>query len=434
MFKRLFFALLILTGVLSPVYGQSGLNKIPGGTVYHTTIRDSTLKFDHANYSVFIPDSIQEIRGIFIHQHGCTMEGRGASTAYDIQYQAFARKWHLAILGPDLYPKTNSNCWDWRNPEEGSGPALLAGLDSIAQLSNHPELKIAPWLLWGHSGGGYWVLAMINAYPDRIIAAVCYSPAFDPHFPYPEAASKIPVIIRHAGSRDFNSVRANCWGTALHTFSILRNMDGPVSIAYTPRQNHNLSYIRYIAIPFFESVLAQRLQLNGSKVLNDMDQKKAWLCDTTTNANVQVYKASSFTGDKHSMSWLPDSACAVKFKEYITTGSVQDNTAPLAPENLKIVKGKDSLTLSWTADADLESGIGHFNIYINNQLFARYPSTGDFQTFKTNGDDAVPVIPPVMTYMISGFSENRIDTIAITTVNRFEIESPKTKLFISNLP
>ncbi len=429
-----YFTLLIVAWTTAK--GQTTSQVVPGGKVYQTTVVNGAYKFDHADYSVFIPDGIREIRGVFIHQHGCGMQGHGAATAYDIQYQAFAKKWHLAVIGPDLYPKPGSpRCTDsWIHPvEDGSGPALLAGLDRIASFSKHPELTTVPWLLWGHSGGGYWVLAMMNTYPDRILAAVCYSPAFDPLFPYSKAATDIPVMIRHAGPGDFNNPGVNCWGTALHTFSILRNMGGLASIAYTSGQGHNLSYIRYMAIPFFESVLARRLPLNGSMELKKMDQSKAWLCDTTTTGTVQIYKASTFTGDKRAMSWLPDSTCAVKFMEYITTNTVKDITPPFSPENLKLVESGDTvMELSWQAGADIESGIRCFNIYRNDKHFARYPSTGDFQSFNTNGDDAVPVNPPPMSYRFPADGINGNDTIAITTVNRFYLESSKTKIVWNN--
>ena len=305
---------IVLILKLVPLNGQTLSYNVTEGKIYKTTIRNDTYKFDHAKYSVFIPDNVCQIKGIFIHQHGCTMEGHGESTAYDLQYQAFATKWGLAIIGPDIYSSGKSNCRDWINPEEGSGPALIAALDSIALVSGHPEIAVAPWLLWGHSGGGYWTLAMINDYPDRIIAAVCYSPAFDPQFSYPSQVAKIPVLIRHAEPGDFNDPGVNCWGTALHTFSKFRAMDGLASIAYNVGQNHNFTYLRYIAIPFFESALAQRLSVNSSEGLKEMDQTKAWLCDTTTTGTVQVYKASTFAGNKCAMSWLPDSVCAAKFK------------------------------------------------------------------------------------------------------------------------
>jgi hypothetical protein len=426
--KRLY-TYLILTIALLPATGQTVYHKVPGGVIYQTTIYNKSYQFDHAKYTIFIPDGIEKISGVFIHQHGCTMQGHGEATAYDLQYQAFARKWSLALVGPDLYPHTKKECEEWRNSEDGSLSSLLAGLFNIAQYSNHPELSTAPWLLWGHSGGGYWVLSMIKSSPKRIIAAVCYSPAFDPNFDYPQEAAKIPILIRHAGATDDNYPGDDCWKTALHSFSQLRKMDGLVSLAYNAGQNHNFTYLRYITIPFFESVLAQRIHLTKSGELNEMDQTKSWLCDTTATGIVHVYKASTFTGNPRGMSWLPDSACAVKFKEYISTGIVKDITPPVAPIKLKLTsKGDSAVELSWEAKADIESGIGHFNIYRNGLLIARYPSEGDFQSFDTNGDDAVPINPSPMVFRIPIIDIRKTNPIAITTVNRFNLESPKAKI------
>ncbi len=69
------------------------------------------------------------------------------------------------------------------------------------QCQDTIELTPVPWLLWGHSGGGYWTLSMIQAYPERILAAFCYSPAWEiPNGKFPETVKDIPVFIRHAGS------------------------------------------------------------------------------------------------------------------------------------------------------------------------------------------------------------------------------------------
>lgn len=415
-------AALFITGSLSLSSAFAAI-EVPGGKIYQTTIRDTGYKFDHAAYSVFIPESATVIRGVFIHQHGCTMEGTGYPTAYDLQYQAFAKKWGLAIVGPDLYPKLGGNCDQWRNPEDGSGPALLAALDSTARFSGHAELKTAKWLLWGHSGGGYWVLAMIKGYSDRLLAAVAYSPAFDPTWTYPAAVSKLPILIRHAGSADFNDGVINCWGTALHTFTKLRGMNGYVSIAYTPGQNHNLSYLRYMAIPFYESVLAQRLPNPGSTSIKDMDTTKAWLGDTATH---QVFKLSGFNGNKLAMSWLPDSNSAAKWSEYVTTSTVADKTPPPAPTHAAISTiSTTSIALSWKANGDIESGIKYFNIYQNNKFLKRFPAAIDFQTFNTNGDDCSPVTPPALICSVAALTAGKIDTFAISTVNKFSLESPK---------
>src|SRR3546814_18359906 len=105
---------------------------------------------------------------------------------------------------------------------------------------------------------------MMKTYPKRIMAAFCYSPAFDPSWDYSEDALKIPVMIRHAGANDSNSPYGKCWETALNTFHTLRSEGGLASIAFTPFQNHNYSFVRYMALPFYESVLAKRLPTGQS--------------------------------------------------------------------------------------------------------------------------------------------------------------------------
>lgn len=390
-----------------------GVTLVPGGKVYAVTIANPAYKFNHACYSLFIPDGVTKIQGIFIHQHGCTMEGTGHQAAYDIQYQAFAKKWNLAIIGPDIYPTADGGCREWIDPENGSGSALFAAIDSFSQLSNHSELKMSPWLLWGHSGGGYWVLAMLKAYPERILAVASYSAAFDPNWDFPAQAAKVPVLLRHAGSGDINNDEVKCWLTSAHIFTTLRKMDGNVTIAHNLNQNHNFSYIRYMAIPFYEAVLDQRLPKKGSIKMRDMNPLKAWLGDTITN---KTYKSSTYVGNKQKMCWLPDSITAAKWSEYVTTGTVSDKTPPPSPHSVKIIDGK----IIWEADADIESGIKCFNIYKNSRLLGQL----NYQSFDTNGDNCIPVILPKMEYQLGITPEESISTYAVSAINHFNLESP----------
>jgi len=411
----IFFAFCLSVLSTNKVLGETVV--VPGGKVYSISLKNPAYKFDHANYSIFIPDGATTIRGIFIHQHGCTMEGTGFPTAYDIQYQEFAKKWNLAILGPDIFPKTGGGCAQWINPEDGSGSALLTALDRFAEQSGHNELATAPWLLWGHSGGGYWVLAMTKTYPERILATFAYSPAFDPDFTYPALAEKIPVMIRHAGAADYNAAGVDCWGTAIHTFSKLRNVNGLVSIAYNKGQNHNLSYTRYMAIPFFESVLAQRLPAKGDTKLRDMDFTRSWLGDTLTN---KIFKLSTYPGNKISLCWLPDSVSAKKWSEYVTSGTIADTTPPSAPYSAEISDvDTTSPILSWKSDVDYESGIKYFKILKNNIAFKNV----NYQTFNTNGDNCFPTILPKMDCPIMRISGEKNITYTIISVNNFDLES-----------
>ncbi|SDD83340.1 alpha/beta hydrolase [Niabella drilacis] len=419
-----------LCGLLMPLSARAQKNTAPGyqvrqvanGKVYIITQTDAHYTFDSARYAVFIPDSVSGLQGIFVHQHGCTMEGRGIATAFDLQYQAFAKKWNLAIVGPDLY-SAKGNCHDWRNPGSGSGPALIKALAAIGKASGHKELAALPWLLWGHSGGGYWALSMLREYPKRILAVFGYSPAFEPGA-YPPAALEVPVMMRHAGPAG----DACCWQTSIREFGKLRSRGGYASIACTPYQSHNYSYVRYIAIPFYEAVLRQRLPSApgaGYAAMRPADRSQAWLGDTVS---YNIYPAQRFPGNKRNAAWFPDSATAAKWREYVITGTVIDHTPPPAPNHVRGVQVQgDAIMLSWQADADIESGISHFNIYRNDQLIGRFPETGTCQNFDTNGDDAYPRELPALQIGIphSGASSS---TISVSTVNLFGLESARTVL------
>lgn len=421
---------LLIAASLVPVSIFAGISaepdysvqKLTNGTVYTITQKNSSYTFDSARYTIFIPGDITQLQGVFVHQHGCTMEGRGSATAYDVQYQSFAKKWKLAVVGTDLY-SAKGNCHDWRNAASGSGDALIRTLQEIGKVSGHPEMANAPWLLWGHSGGGYWALSMLQAYPERILSIFGYSPAFEPGA-YPKAALKVPVMMRHAGPIG----DACCWQTSIKEFHKLRAAGGYASIAYTPHQNHNFSYVRYIAIPFFEAVMKQRLP-HGAKAgyaaMRNMDSTKAWLGDTTS---YNIYKAGAYPGNRLSAAWFPDSLTAAKWREYVVSETVIDRTPPPAPYDLQLKRRHNvTVEVTWKADADIESGISHFNIYKDNQLVGRFPQSGVYQQFDTNGDDAYPLRLPELRADVT-LLWNDPGKIAISTVNHFGLESEKTTI------
>ena len=53
-------------------------------------------------FTIWIPEGIKNIKGIVVHQHGCG-EGScssGLTGAWDLHWQALARKHHCALLAP----------------------------------------------------------------------------------------------------------------------------------------------------------------------------------------------------------------------------------------------------------------------------------------------------------------------------------------------
>jgi pimeloyl-ACP methyl ester carboxylesterase len=415
---------------------QSNSILVTDGHIYKTSKITSGLFY--AKYATYIPEGFPKLRGILVHQHGCgdackdDWDGEGNGLEKDLQYQAFAKKWGFAIINPALCQKKDStikypggiDCLGWSDIENGSEKVFFAGLDSLARMSGHPEFSSLPVLLWGHSGGGHWVLSMLRKHPEKVIAVFAVSPAFTDINDYPESVAGVPVLIRHGGKADYNDDGIRCWSNALRQFHLIRNMGGCAGLALSPKNEHGSGDSRYLAIPFFEAVLAQRLPAEGTTTLRNVDNSKVWLADTATN---KIFKLSSFKGDKLKMTWLPDSETAIKWKEFVTTGTVTDDTPPPAPFNVKSAGIYNAcIEVTWNADADIESGIAHFNIYKNGILAGRIPSEKDFQTFGY-GDEPNEKNLPVMKFTLEGIDSKAKARITITTVNKAGLESVKSK-------
>jgi len=96
--------------------------------------------------------------------------------AYDLQWQALAKKWDCALLGPsyhvlnDAIDLTPGGAELWFDPRKGSNATFLRALKELSIQSGYPEIATAPWVLWGHSGGGIWSNVMSTLHPERIVA------------------------------------------------------------------------------------------------------------------------------------------------------------------------------------------------------------------------------------------------------------------------
>ena len=400
----------LLTGCRTARVRSAAAPLPPADTAFTITLIGEECKFaDHVDYGIYVPSTAEQIRGVMVFQHGCSQEEFGISRHCDVQYQALARKWDLAIIEAAIY----GLCDVWAYPENGSYKSLLLALTKAGAKTGHPELSQAPFLVWGHSGGGFWVLSMLHEHPERIIAAIAYSAAWDPQWSYAPEAYDVPILFRHAGPGEGAD---NIPATARHSFAHLRAHDAPASIAYTKGENHNHSHIRSITIPFWEAALQQRLAEDGS--LQPLDRNLTYLADTLS---FNIYKESDFRGDKSGLCLLPDYTSAVAWREYASKCKYTDPSAPPAPYDLRVEDGQ----LRWKADADIESGIYCFNIYKDGQPVGRVPENGCYQTYDTNGDQARPVIPPAMEFRLPSGDWKEL---AVEMVNRDGLISEKAVL------
>ena len=131
------------------------------------------------SYTLWIPDGIRTVRAVIVHQHGASIPAAqaGATSAYDLHWQALAKKWDCVLLGPsyhvlnDAIDLTPGGAELWFDPRRGSERAFLKALDEFVAKSGHKEIATAPWCFWGHSGGGIWSDVMGALHPERVLAA-----------------------------------------------------------------------------------------------------------------------------------------------------------------------------------------------------------------------------------------------------------------------
>lgn len=377
-------AMMLVAVAVRPAQGGSGYFSVE----YPPSEKAGELSLG-VNYTVWIPDGVSTLRGVIVHQHGCgTGACKGGETAaYDLHWQALARKWNCALLGPSYQQDDKQNCRLWCDPRNGSEKAFLRALTELGEQAGHPELAKVPWCLWGHSGGAFWSSLMQTLHPDRIVAIWFRSgTAFStwekgeiPKPEIPEAAYGVPMIC-NPGLKERDDERfKGAWTGSMAMFQAYRAKGAPIGFAPDPRTSHECGDSRYLAIPFFDACLAMRLPdaANPAGALKPVDPRQGWLAAVLSESAVP---AASYAGNAAEAMWLPDERVAKAWSEYVKTGAVSDMTPPAKPRDVTVKllkkddgKADEGLELRWNAEADFESGLQGFVILRDGQELATAP-------------------------------------------------------------
>jgi len=331
-------------------------------------------------YTYWIPGGVKTLRGIIVHQHGCgsgACKG-GATAAYDLHWQALARKWDCALLGPSYQQEDKQDCSLWCDPRKGSEKAFLKSLADAAAKSGHPELTTIPWCLWGHSGGGTWASIMQVLHPERIVAiwlrsGTAFNQLERSEPLKPEVASAVYAIptMCNPGAKESGDKRFNgAWTGTLAMFRGYRSRGALIGFAPDPRTSHECGDSRYLAIPFFDACLAMRLPEHGETKLRAVDPKVAWLAEPLTET---AQPATSYSGKAEEAVWLPNERVAKAWMEYVKTGAVGDDSPPPPATDVRCGRENGKAVVTWNAVADFESGIRAFIIVRDGKEFGQVP-------------------------------------------------------------
>lgn len=388
------------------------------------------------NYTVWIPPGVKTLRGVIVHQHGCG-EGScksGLTGAFDLHWQALARKHDCALLAPSYEQPEKADCQMWCDPRNGSSDAFQKCLVALGVKSGHPEMSKVPWALWGHSGGGHWAGGMVLLHPERVAAAWLRSGvpllAVDPKrntikaHSVPAAALKVPVMCNFGTKEGFSVTDgrfAGVWPANEAFFTEVRGKGGLIGMAIDPLTAHECGNQRYLAIPWLDVCLTARLPAEAGNPMKPMPTGDAWLAPMPSQG--AALKASvaekNFNGSKGKSLWLPNEAFAKSWFQYVTDTSVKDTTPPPAPRNIRV----SGTEVSWEADADLESGLAHFIIERDGQVIGTVQEQAKnpygrpiFQNLQYSDTPSQPLVQMRFTDAKAGPGQHKYKVIAVNTV------------------
>jgi len=394
------------------------------------------------SYLLWVPEGVTQLRGLIVHQHGAgtTASIEGSTGAYDLQWQALAKKWDCALWSSSYHVQneavdlTPGGSEHWFDPRRGSEKTFLKALDEFSAKSGHSELAKVPWILWGHSGGGIWADVMTTLHPERVVAVWMRSGSaemFRPRseFPQPQVphgAYNVPEM-GNPGAKE-----GGPYTGTLATFKQYRLKGSPVGFAPDPRTGHECGDSRYLAIPYLDACMAMRLPDKGStdQTLKPVDMSHAWLAALVEKdpQNAAAVPAAEYKGNPLEAVWLPNEAVAKAWVEYVKTGAVSDTTPPPAPFDVKASKGETGVEITWNAAADFESGIRNFIVLRDGQELASVPERPIgrfgrplFQSMTYHDTPGQPL--PEMRYVDSSAKPGEKHTYAVVSVNSVGLKS-----------
>jgi len=188
-----------------------------------------------------------------------------------------------------------------------------------------------------------------------------------------------------------------------------------------PLTAHECGNQRYLAIPWLDACLGARLPEKPGDPLKPMPTEEAWHAELLAT---DALPAPQFKGDKAKAVWLPNETIAKSWRQYVTDTAVTDTTPPPAPA-APVVKGNE---VTWTAEADLESGLAKFLIERDGKVIATVPEEGKnpfgrpiFQGLQYSDTPAAPLVE--MRYTDTAAEAGKTHAYRIIAVNTAGLES-----------
>ncbi len=256
--------------------------------------------FAVAEFRLWHLDNAGALRAVVVLMPGSNGDARGM--VEDPVWQAFAMKHGLALMGGHITDKPHEQNFieEYANVSQGSGDALLGALAAFASRAHHPELAIAPLLMWGMSAGGQFNYEFVAWKPERVLAFIANKGGIYYTALAPRAARDVPGML-FIGGKDLESRVQTITGL----FAVNQRAGALWALAEEPSAAHIVGRSRDLAMIFFEDILS--LRLNETGALKPLEVKAGFLGDPKLKS---VRPMSDGTAPNYPTAWLPSARVA----------------------------------------------------------------------------------------------------------------------------
>lgn len=245
----------------------------------------------------------------------------------------------------------------WREPDyfdkSTLGPSTRALWECLEEMATQgrPELRHAPLLALGGSGGGVAAWSLACAVPERVLAVASLEPMVCLPGLLPLAAAEVPIVMfqgtlangrpgrdrseRALREAELHGVRDRC-ERAMRESRLHGARTAYVNIT---EMGHEDGPTFDVTLPFLEWAIVRRLPVDanpreGAVTLRSVPREEGWLVDPEAADGADPIRAAAGSTHPERAYWLPERSLAHTFRGLmtVTPGPVLRATPVDAPE------------------------------------------------------------------------------------------------------
>lgn len=260
--------------------------------------------FATAEFRIWVPETSEPLRAVVVLTHSYNLNALGF--AYSEYWQLFAKKENVALLAVYLQDIPGSTL-TYTSANEGTGKALLVGLEQLAEHIEKPYIKDLPLLMRGYSAGGVFSYSFSDFKPERLLAFANIRGGSLGITS--EKNIRVPGLM-FMGELD-NAQRNN---RIIGAMSAKRSDGANWSLILEQGTDHfgGLEKADDMIQFFFTKVLDRRLSSTGNQLI-EIKESEGWLGN---NVKLETYKFNEYPYQIKDASWLIDEEFAEKWLDF----------------------------------------------------------------------------------------------------------------------